>query len=97
MMLEYAIRKVQENQEGTELTGVYQPLICAEIVIYCTKPYTMEKNIDDVLYSYCGSWCRSADREQSHVVGHSFLGCVSEWSGMYSLVVKRNLLSLSSG
>jgi len=53
-MLEYAIRKVQENQEGPELIGAYHPLICAEIVIYCTKPYTMEKNIDGVLYSYCG-------------------------------------------
>jgi hypothetical protein len=47
------------------------------IVIYCTKPYSIE-NIDGILYSYCGGWCRSAEREKSYVVGYTFLGFVSE-------------------
>jgi hypothetical protein len=30
VLLEYSIWKVQENQQGLEFIGAYQPLICAD-------------------------------------------------------------------
>jgi hypothetical protein len=78
VIVEYAIRKGQENQERPELIGEYQPLIYADDSNLLCKTCTMEKSVDGVLYSYFGGWCRGADREKLYVVGYCFLGYGNE-------------------
>jgi hypothetical protein len=67
--LEYAIRKVQENQAGLKLNGTHQLLVCADINLLednigtinkitetlfdTSKEVVLEVNADKTKYIYC--------------------------------------------
>jgi hypothetical protein len=51
-VLEYAIRKAEENQEGPELNGTHQLLVCAaDVNLLRKKP---KKNINSIRCQYSG-------------------------------------------
>jgi hypothetical protein len=52
--LEYAIRKVQENQERLELNGIHQLLVYADDVNLLGKMY-LQINADSKAYLYISS------------------------------------------
>jgi hypothetical protein len=41
--VEYAIRRVKENQDGLKLSGTHQPLVCADNVKYWTQAYVLQR------------------------------------------------------
>jgi hypothetical protein len=48
--LEYAIRKVQENQVGLKLNGTYHLLVYAEnMKLLCDNTYTIKKNTQTLI------------------------------------------------